>query len=76
MGTAAAAWTAQKKITRRYSGRGSVHYSSGFRYQVGRLSKMKRGGKQKKGGGGDGVFKRFLRSQKKFNYTPAMRSKI
>ena len=37
-----------KKIMRRYSGDGSVYYSGGFRYQVGRLSKITRGKRRRK----------------------------
>ena len=44
-----------KGITRRYPGRGSVYYYGGFRYQVGRLSKRKRGKKKKKKEGGKGT---------------------
>ena len=32
-----------KTITRRYPGRGSVYYSGGLRFKVGRLSKRKQG---------------------------------
>ena len=42
---------ASKKIRRRYPGSGSVYYSSGFRYLVGRLRKES---KKKKRGGGEG----------------------
>ena len=61
-----------EKITRRYPGRGSMYYSGGVRYQVGRLSKRKRGQKKRGGGGG---FKRF-RSHDIIEYTPAMRSRL
>ena len=45
-----------KTITRRYPGRGSVYYSGGFRYEVGRLSKRKRGKKKEKKKGGGGIY--------------------
>ena len=45
-------------VMRLYPGRGSVYYSGGFRYQVGRLSKRERRKKSKIGrvGRGGGSF--------------------
>ena len=50
-GTCRSGMDGSKKIMRRYPGRGSVCYSGGFRYWVGRLSKRER--EEKIGGGGE-----------------------